>query len=151
MHTALCAVYSYRCGLKLPTFSACVQPQHGATGRCSMRLDRLSFSFKASEYSQAAAELRDHVLRLGGKPEEGGTTGGAMHRGWVAVRGTLTGYSDHAILDECESGEDKALGAYRKALKETLPSDIRALVQRQMAGVQKNHDQIKALRDQQPS
>ena len=106
------------------------------------------FLKRASECASAAAELRGHVLRLGGKPEEGGTASGAMHRGWVAVRGTLAGYSDKAMLDECERGEDQALAAYRKALKQPLPSDIRALVQRQMDGAQKNHDQIKALRDQ---
>lgn len=106
------------------------------------------FLERAQQCSDAAAELRAQVLRLGGKPEDGGTAGGALHRGWVAVRGTLSGYNDHAILDECERGEDSALGAYRKALKQTLPAALRSLVQRQMEGAQRNHDQIKALRDQ---
>ena len=106
------------------------------------------FLERAQQCSDAAAELRGHVLRLGGEPEDGGTTGGALHRGWVAVRGTLSGYSDHAILDQCERGEDSALAAYRKALKQNLPASIRSLVQRQMDGAQRNHDQIKALRDQ---
>ncbi len=106
------------------------------------------FSQRAQECSDAAAELRGHVTRLGGKPEEGGTSGGALHRGWVAVRGTLSGYSDQAMLDECERGEDASLGAYRKALKQNLPASIRAVVQRQMDGAQRNHDEIKTLRDQ---
>ena len=107
------------------------------------------FRQRGGECRDAAAELRGLVTRLGGKPVETGTAAGALHRGWVAVRGTLSGYSDQAILDECERGEDKALGSYRKALKQTLPGDIRAVVKRQMDGAQKNHDQIKALRDQQ--
>jgi uncharacterized protein (TIGR02284 family) len=52
-----------------------------------------------------------------------------------------------AVLEECERGEDIALGHYRKALKEALPFDIRAMVERQMRGVQKNHDMVKVLRD----
>ena len=58
------------------------------------------------------------------------------------------GVSDQAILDECERGEDVALSRYRKALKHgELPATVREVVERQMAGVQANHDQIKALRD----
>lgn len=106
------------------------------------------FLKRAEECSDAADELQSQVLRLGGKPDAHGTAAGALHRGWVAVRGTLSGYSDKAMLDECERGEDAALGRYRKALKQTLPEDIRALVERQRQGVQKNHDQIKSLRDE---
>ncbi|MCY7306270.1 MAG: PA2169 family four-helix-bundle protein [Rhodoferax sp.] len=101
----------------------------------------------ATDCTQAALELRGHVLQLGGEPTESGTTAGALQRGWVAVRSTLTGYDDQTMLNECETGEDHALGAYRKALKQALPSDVRTVVQRQMDGVQRNHDQIKALRD----
>ena len=66
----------------------------------------------------------------------------------VAVRASLTGYTDQAMLEECERGEDAALARYRKALRDdTLPEPLRALIQRQEMGVQRNHDQIKALRD----
>lgn len=103
---------------------------------------------RADECSDAATELRSHVLRLGGEPQESGSASGAMHRGWVAVRGTLSGYSDQAMLDECERGEDTALSRYRKAMKRRLSPDLRSVVQRQLDGVQKSHDEIKTLRDQ---
>ena len=106
------------------------------------------FRKRAEACGSAAAELRDHVVRLGGEPEEGGSVGGALHRGWLAVRSSLTGHSDASLLDECERGEDHALAAYRKALKQTLPPSVRSVVQRQADGAQRNHDQIKALRDQ---
>jgi uncharacterized protein (TIGR02284 family) len=59
----------------------------------------------------------------------------------------LTGNSDQAALDECERGEDAALERYRDAIKEDLPSDVAAIVQRQYEGVKRNHDQIRALRN----
>ena len=37
--------------------------------------------------------------------------------------------------------------AYRKALKATLPLDVRALVERQSQGAQRNHDEVRGLRD----
>ena len=102
---------------------------------------------RADDCRMAAVELEALVRQYGGEPDDGGTAGGAMHRGWVSVRATLTGYSDEAMLDECERGEDVALAQYRKALKQDLPSEVQAVIQRQAQGVQRNHDQIKALRD----
>jgi uncharacterized protein (TIGR02284 family) len=101
----------------------------------------------AAECKEAGYELLTLVKQWGGKPEEGGTVSGALHRGWVSVRGTLSGYTDLAMLDECERGEDAALARYRKALKQNLPMAARTVVERQAQGAQRNHDQIKVLRD----
>ena len=106
------------------------------------------FQIRSADCSHAATDLRVHVLLWGGEPKESGTTVGALHRGWLTVRSTLTGYGDHALLDECETGEAYVLGAYRKALKQGLPTDIHTLVQRQMEGAQRNQEQIRALREQ---
>jgi uncharacterized protein (TIGR02284 family) len=105
------------------------------------------FQARSQECRQGAQELQLQVQTLGGKPDDSGSASGALHRGWVAVRSALTGYDDKAMLDESERGEDVALKAYRKALKEPLPEPVRSLVERQLQGVQRNHDQIKALRD----
>ncbi|MDB5741736.1 MAG: hypothetical protein JWR68_51 [Polaromonas sp.] len=101
----------------------------------------------AGECRTAGQELQALIRQLGGESDEGGSVSGALHRGWVAVRGTLSGYSDEAMLDECERGEDAALARYRKALKQNLPAAIRSVVERQAQGVQQNHDQVKAMRD----
>jgi len=101
----------------------------------------------ADECRGAAAELVSQIRQLGGEPDDGGSTSGALHRGWVSVRGTLSGYTDLAMLNECERGEDAAVARYRKALKADLPAGVRALVERQAQGAQRNHDQVKAIRD----
>jgi uncharacterized protein (TIGR02284 family) len=96
---------------------------------------------------QAAAELQEQIQRLGGTVDEGGTVAGAAHRVWVHIRDLFGGASDETMLDECERGEDAAVARYRTALKQNLPHDIHAMVQRQFEGAQRNHDMIKALRD----
>ena len=101
----------------------------------------------SDECRTSGLELETLIRQLGGEPDEGGSMSGALHRGWVSVRGTLSGYSDQAMLDECERGEDTAVARYRKALKESLPDAIRGVVERQSQGAQRNHDQIKAMRD----
>lgn len=106
------------------------------------------FLARAQDCRQAAAELQTIVMQQGGKPEDSGTATGTVHRGWVAVKGTLAGYTDLAMLEETERGEDAALARYRSALKEELPQDIRSVLEAQLQGVQRNHDQIRTLRDQ---
>ena len=63
---------------------------------------------RADDCKAAANELYEHVHALGGTPDDGGSTNGAVHTGWVAVKGMFSTYNDQAVLDECESGEDKA-------------------------------------------
>jgi uncharacterized protein (TIGR02284 family) len=109
---------------------------------------RRLFTQRANECLRAAEELQSLVVQYGGEPKTDGSSTGALHRGWVAVRGSLTGYTDQAMLDECERGEDAALARYRAALREEeLPEAVRAVIARQQLGVQANHDQIKRLRD----
>jgi uncharacterized protein (TIGR02284 family) len=106
------------------------------------------FLQRADDCRGAAQELYEQIRMLGGDVDEGGSAAGAVHRGWVAVRATLSTYNDKAVLEECERGEDNAVARYRKALKQPLPAGIKLIVERQMQGVQRNHDQIKMLRDQ---
>jgi uncharacterized protein (TIGR02284 family) len=102
----------------------------------------------AASCSSAARELQGLVVRHGGEPAERGSVLGAVHRGWVSVMDVLSANADHAVLQECERGEDVALARYRKALKhELLPLAVREVIERQLAGVQTHHDRIKQLRD----
>ena len=65
----------------------------------------------------------------------------------------LTGKSEEAVLNEVERGEDYALKAYKDAreklvkLGRSASDQTYALVEKQLQGVQRNHDQVKALRD----
>jgi uncharacterized protein (TIGR02284 family) len=106
------------------------------------------FLRRAEDCKKGAAELQQLVSRLGGKPEDGGSVAGALHRGWVNLKAAVSERDDLAILEECERGEDVAKAKYRAALEDnTLPEEIRAAVQRQYDGVVRNHDQIRDLRD----
>ena len=119
--------------------------------KCAERVEspqlRQTMSKRSTDCQQAVTELQSLVVQYGGKPAEHGSVLGALHRGWVSVKDAVTMDSDHAVLEECERGEDAALARYRKALKADLPADVRAVLTRQMAGAQTNHDQVKVLRD----
>lgn len=98
--------------------------------------------------SQFAGELQNAAIHLGDKdPENSGSVAGALHRGWINIKGAVTGRDIHHILAECEAGEDSAVKAYRETLELELPGDLRGLVEEQFAKVQSAHDQVKAVRD----
>ena len=106
------------------------------------------FQRRAEDCRSGADELNQLIRQCGGTAEHGGSAMGAIHRGWVAVKATMSTYDDKAVLEEAERGEDNAKARYRKALEKKLPPDVRQVVERQMQGVQRNHDEVKRLRDQ---
>ncbi|MGI4850130.1 MAG: PA2169 family four-helix-bundle protein [Janthinobacterium lividum] len=112
--------------------------------------DRLKalFATRSQECAKAALELQEQVRSLGGDPEKSTSISADMHRRWIDIKAAVVGKDDVSILNECERGEDVAKKSYRNALEKDLPASIRAIVERQNAGVLRNHDQVKALRDQ---
>ena len=109
------------------------------------------FVQRAGECGNAAGELQSEVRRLGGDPETSTSISGDLHRGWVNLKAMVTGKDEEAVLNEAERGEDHALKAYKEALEKITKHilvGIRDLVERQYHGVQRNHDQVKALRNQ---
>jgi uncharacterized protein (TIGR02284 family) len=105
------------------------------------------FLERARGCAEGARVLQARVQQLGGEAETSSSASGAVHRGWVNLKSAITGSDDKAILVEVERGEDVAVESYEKALHEDLPSDIRALVERQYQGVKANHDRVRDLRN----
>ena len=126
-------------------FRACAEEVQSVPAK--QLFDRRAAGCRAAGCRAAEAELLPLIAAYGGKPAEGGTTGGALHRGWVHVKGSLGADSELTILESCERGEDTAIARYRKALKRALPSDVREVVERQAAGAQRNHDEVRDLRN----
>ena len=119
-------------------FSACAR--HVAASEL-----REVFSMRAADCQRAALELETYVTEYGGTPDSGGSAAGALHRGWVELKGALPGANDHAMLQECARGEDAAFERYRDALAHPLPEALRVVIDRQFAGVQRNREQIREL------
>jgi uncharacterized protein (TIGR02284 family) len=119
---------------------------------CAEQADRADlkslFLQRADDCRGAAQELNEQIRNLGGNTTDHGSAAGAVHRGWVSVKSALSTYDDKAVLEEAERGEDNAKARYMKALQKPLPAGVKLIVERQMQGVQRNHDQIKMLRDQ---
>ena len=107
------------------------------------------FSEYSLQRSKFAGELQALAHSLGEKePETSGSVSGALHRGWINLKAALTSKDEHAILAECERGEDSAVAEYRKALEHTdLPSHVADTLREQAAEVKAAHDRVRNLRD----
>jgi uncharacterized protein (TIGR02284 family) len=71
-----------------------------------------------------------------------------MHRAWINLKSAITSQDDHAILAECERGEDSAVSEFKKAMEEEeLSAPIREIVSRQYADLKRAHDRIRELGD----
>ena len=110
-------------------------------------LKSLFYEF-SQQRARFATELQSQAMNLGEtEPEESSSATGAMHRAWINLKSAVTSGDDHAILAECERGEDSAVKEYEEALKADLPAPLDDIVSREYAEVKSAHDRIKGLRD----
>lgn len=106
------------------------------------------FGELSMQRQQFAAELQRLVRDLGEEAEKGGDLGGALHRGWMDLKAAITGGDEHAMLAECERGEDVAVAGYRDALDhDELPPNVLGVIRQQSVAVQGAHDRVRNLRD----
>ena len=121
--------------------------KQAAEGVSDPKLKSLFLDY-SQQRSRFATALQGEARRHGETdPETSSSASGALHRGWINLKSALTGGDEHAILAECERGEDSAVEEYKKALDDGLSPTAQELVSRQFAEIKAAHDRIKSLRD----
>ena len=102
---------------------------------------------KSDLVKQSVSELQNLVRGLGGEPAESSTIIGNMHRIWIDIKTFITANDTLAVLEELERGEDVALHEFREASQKDLPIEVAHVVSRLLAGAQRNHDEIRDMRN----
>ncbi|RFP66584.1 PA2169 family four-helix-bundle protein [Hymenobacter lapidiphilus] len=106
------------------------------------------FKKYAAQRASYITELEDQMFKLDLKPDEESSITSAVHRAFINLKGLVTGKDRHAILAECERGEDYAKAAYEKATKmQDVPAALKTVIDKQAAGIKEAHDHIRGLRD----
>jgi uncharacterized protein (TIGR02284 family) len=106
---------------------------------------RRLFNIFSQQRAQFVSELQAEVHRLGGAPEESGSVGGTLHRGWMNLEGKVSRGSEAAIILECHRGEEAAVNNYEEVLKADLPLDVQYVVKRQYMDIKDAYDRIRIL------
>lgn len=105
------------------------------------------FNARAQERQQVITKLQAVVARLGGNPEDDGTTAAAAHRGWINLKEAVLGRDDQAIINEVERGEDYLKEKFEAVLgSKDLPAEARSAVEEAWRSVREGHDQMSALK-----
>lgn len=105
------------------------------------------FNARAQERQQALTGLQAAVARLGGNPEDDGTTAGAVHRGWLKLKEAVVGQDDETIVKTVEEGEDYLKEKFETAMQhKDLPPEARAAVEQAWQSVRAGHDEMSRLK-----
>lgn len=105
------------------------------------------FNERAAERREVLTKLQAEVGRLGGNPEDSGTTAAAAHRGFVNLKSAVTGQDDQAVINEVERGEDHIKNKFEEALRDDeLSPQTRSVIEQCFTSVRRGHDQMSALK-----
>jgi len=103
------------------------------------------------EYSQffheAAHEMQQTVLKLGGHPKEVGTFGNTVHRWLMHMKALTEGRNEAVILDSVESDERAADERFDDAVSHwETPPEVHAMLERQRDEARRRHESIREMR-----
>lgn len=101
----------------------------------------------AEQRADFSSELRSLATIQGFDIDETGSITGTMHRGWIGLKGALTGDDPAGVLGAAEAGEDHAVAEYEDALTKDMPPEVKSVIERQAIEVRRAHDQVRNLRD----
>lgn len=105
------------------------------------------FTQFADDRSRCSADLQSEVRRLGGEPDNDGSTMGSLHQTWLDLKAAVTGRDDKAIINEVERGEDYLKEKFEAALNsDNLTGESRMAVERAYQSVREGHDRVSALK-----
>ncbi len=109
---------------------------------------KTSFSKCIKTSQECKHELVNAVTKLGGTPDDGTRIDGKIYRVWMDFKAMVTGKDRKAILNSCEYGEDVAVHAYERAMKdEDLSAEHSTIVTAQYAKIKADHDTVRSMRD----
>lgn len=101
----------------------------------------------ATERRQCVNALQQGVRRLGGDPENDGSTAAAAHRTWLDLKNAVTGSSDKQVIEEVENGEDYIKAKYETAMKDDrLSAQARSIIEDAYRSVREGHDRASQLK-----
>jgi uncharacterized protein (TIGR02284 family) len=109
---------------------------------------KIQYASMIAESHRMKIALATEVQTMGAEIEQGTTTTGKIYGAWNDIKAMFSGHDRHAILLNCENGEEAAQRAYHQALEHDLPSYIRELLTRQQEALNASLEDLRAMREQ---
>lgn len=104
-----------------------------------------TFTRFSEQRASFSTQLQALAATYGDAVKETGSAAASLHRGWMAIRDAITGSGPESVLKTAVQGEDHAIEAYEKALKEDISTDTRTVVVRQLAEIRLARTELQRL------
>lgn len=104
---------------------------------------------QAAKRNRFATELEKQLHQLNDpQTDKNGSVLGNLHRFWLEFRSSLSKHDDESLLEECIRGENASVKIYEKKLEKTIySSDLRMLLESQLASIRETLSEVKILED----
>ena len=106
-----------------------------------------TFSRFSEQRAGFSTELQALAATYGDSVKETGSAAASLHRGWMAIRDAITGSGPDSVLKTAVQGEDHAIEAYEKALKQDISVNTRTLAERQLTEIRTARAELRRLVD----
>ncbi len=104
------------------------------------------FARMALNKAAICADLQRKVSAQGKKPAQGGTFFGAIIKAYGELRSKVASDSSYAYIATLEEFEDRILHAFRDAAEKSDDPEVRAIVQRHLSEVTRDHNEMRDLK-----
>ena len=105
------------------------------------------FLEETQQRAEYAAELENELHRMGVHDvKEEASPAAKLRHLWGEVQAHLAS-DQKALMSAAEKSDELAMKAYANALKQELPLPLREMLDRQLAHIERSHDEVKALHD----
>lgn len=95
-----------------------------------------------------AGDLKTRIVSAGKDAPDGGSFSGALHKAYGEVRAKLSSSPDGEYVGQLEGFEDRILHAFRDAADKSDDSQVRALANKYMPEVLRDHNEMSSLKHQ---
>lgn len=107
---------------------------------------RQLFTRMATTKGAIVADLQRHVAAAGKEPEQDGSVAGSFLKVYAEIRTSISSDQNNEYVIQLESFEDRILKAFRDAAANSEDMEVRAIAQRHLPQVSKDHDDMRALK-----
>jgi uncharacterized protein (TIGR02284 family) len=104
------------------------------------------FTKMEQHHSKIVNELQEQVLKLGGN-ENYATTGRVQTKPWAEVQTAIKNKNERAVIEQFEKTENAIESQYDQVLKQSLPTNIKEVIQKQHDKQRDARNQIRSLKD----
>ncbi|TLY51896.1 MAG: PA2169 family four-helix-bundle protein [Gammaproteobacteria bacterium] len=106
------------------------------------------FSRMATTKSAIADDLAGKIKSSGENAPKGGSFSGTLHKAYSDVRAKLSSSPDGEYVAQLEDFEDRIVHAFRDAAGSSKDADVRALANRYLPDVLRDHGEMSNLKQQ---